>query len=115
MPLTIEQPSIARNGRLAAVRNRNGKCSIVWRFRSREIWVAERPEAGPKRALYEFLKAVPRGVERHILRLEADADHVVAREMADAIRQFDLDERALEEDFVMSHPVVIESDPWVLG
>jgi len=104
MPLTIEQPKHI-HGVLRAVRTNTGKCAIVWTWRDREVWLWERPEAGPKLALYNFLKhGMPREAERKMLKCEADAEHILFQER----------ERAMDE-MVEEFSFVIESDPYVVA
>lgn len=104
MPLIIEQPQHL-NGVIRAIRTNTGRCAIVWTFRDREVWIGDRPEAGPKRALYEFLRNTPRDAERLMLRLEADAEHILGIE-----RQ--RDEEAFDEEIAL-YTFEIESDPYV--
>ena len=119
MSLIIEQPEHL-NGRIEAVRVRSngktaGKCAIVWTFRSREVWIDERPEAGPKRALYEYLKGIPAADWKKILRLEADAEHVLFTERTQERTQtFPHEVAEAMATFVEGNEhFIIESDPYV--
>ena len=101
---TIAMPlADAMIGTIRALRTNTGRCSIVWQFMDREVWLDEVNVRGPKRAIYEWRPT--QRVVRQVVGLEAEA--VAAVERLEAANECDA-----PDDF---EGTVIESDPFVVA
>ena len=79
------------------------KCAIVWQYATREVWIAEVPVVGKKRALYAFAKGECNGrsareIKALIARLERDAMTAIQSE---AIAMNDAIDDAIDEKRAM--------------
>lgn len=75
-------------GTIDAVRSNTGdKCAVVWRWRSREVWLDEVAVAGRKRALYLWHRRTPsQATLRKLWALEGDAHDTIEREFPREVR-----------------------------